>query len=162
MARPYLLSGAEAEQAVEDYRRDFYALLVVPELLCRIGETYLTTGHTAAAQRVLSEAGDLMAQHGEVYWEPEVFRLRGQLALVDQKAAGDEAEALFRRAIRIANQKGLRLLELRAASSLAHLWQSRGKRQDAHDLLAPVYGWFTEGFETADLIDAKMLLDDLS
>jgi len=161
MARPYLLSGAEAEQAVGAYRHDFYALLVVPELLCRIGETYLAAGHAPAARRVLGEAGDLMAQHGEVYWEPEVFRLRGQLALVDEKTADDEATALFQRAIHMANRKGLRLLELRAANNLARLWQQHGKRQDAHDLLAPVYDGFTQGFDTADLQDARALLDEL-
>ena len=71
------------------------------------------------------------------------------------------AEAYFRRAIDIAQRQGARSLELRAAASLARLLAKRGQRQQAHDVLAPVYGWFTEGFETADLKEAKVLLDEL-
>jgi predicted ATPase len=73
-----------------------------------------------------------------------------------------EAETCFHQAISIAQNQSAKSWELRAATSLARLWQQQGKRQEAYDLLAPVYIWFTEGFDTADLKDAKVLLDDLS
>jgi predicted ATPase len=72
-----------------------------------------------------------------------------------------QAETCFHQALDIARAQQAKFWELRAATSLARLWQSQGKRQDAHDLLAPVYGWFTEGFDTADLQDAKVLLHEL-
>jgi predicted ATPase len=72
-----------------------------------------------------------------------------------------QAEACFQQALDIARRQEAKSWELRAATSLARLWQSQGKRQDAYDLLAPVYEWFTEGFDTADLIEAKVLLDEL-
>jgi predicted ATPase len=73
-----------------------------------------------------------------------------------------EAEACFHHALDIARNQQAKSFELRAATSLARLWQQQGKRQEAHDLLAPVYNWFTEGFTTADLQDAKALLDELA
>jgi predicted ATPase len=73
-----------------------------------------------------------------------------------------EAEACFQRALAVAREQSARMWELRAAMSLARLWANQGRRAEAHDLLAPVYGWFTEGFDTADLKDAKGLLDELS
>ena len=72
-----------------------------------------------------------------------------------------EAERCFRKAIEVAREQGAKWWELRAATSLARLWRDWGKQAEAHDLLAPVYGWFTEGFDTADLKDAKALLDEL-
>jgi len=72
-----------------------------------------------------------------------------------------QAETCFRQALDVARRQEAKSWELRAATSLAHLWQSQGKRQEAHDLLAPVYGWFTEGFDTADLKDARALLEEL-
>ena len=72
-----------------------------------------------------------------------------------------QAEASFQKALNTARRQGARSLELRAAASLARLWRDQGKGAQAHDLLAPVYGWFTEGFDTADLKDAKALLDEL-
>ncbi len=76
--------------------------------------------------------------------------------------AGSRPEACFHQALDIARRQQAKSLELRAATSLVHLWQSQDKRQDAYDLLAPVYGWFTEGFDTADLQEAKLLLEELS
>ena len=72
-----------------------------------------------------------------------------------------EAETCFRQALAIAHRQEAKSFELRAATSLAHLWQSQGKRAEAYDLLAPIYGWFTEGFDTADLQEAKALLEEL-
>jgi len=92
----------------------------------------------------------------------EVCRLQGVLLLKQTKTPQEEAETSLRRALDLARRQEAKSLELRAAMSLARLWQQQGKRQDAHDLLAPVYDWFTEGFDTADLQDAKTLLEALA
>jgi len=92
---------------------------------------------------------------------PELYRLKGALLLQQSSDHATEAEACFHHAIRIAQSQQAKSLELRAATSLARLWQHQGKRAEAHVLLAPVYGWFTEGFDTADLQEAKMLLEEL-
>ncbi len=99
---------------------------------------------------------------GERYLEAELHRLQGELLL--DRSPGDHgpAEAAFQEALSIARAQQARSLELRAATSLARLWQTEGKPTEAHDLLAPVYGWFTEGFDTPDLKDAKALLYDLA
>ena len=93
--------------------------------------------------------------------EAELYRLQGQLLL--QQAVPDEQHSAicFQKAISIARNQQAKSFELRAATSLARLWQQQGKRQEAHDLLVPVYNWFTEGFDTADLQEAKALLDEL-
>ena len=108
-----------------------------------------------------AEAFTLTEQHEERYWETEICHLRGVLLLklpVPQQA---EAEAWLRRALDVARRQEARSLELRAAMSLARLWQQQGRRAEARDLLAPIYGWFTEGFDTADLQEAKALLEAL-
>jgi predicted ATPase len=102
-----------------------------------------------------------MGQSGERWPEAEIHRLKGELMLSMERAA-PAAERCFRRSIDVAREQKARSPELRAAMSLARLWAEQGKRRKAHDLLAPVYGWFTEGFETADLKDAKALVDELS
>ena len=88
------------------------------------------------------------------------IRLDGDLLLATG-GPSDEAAARYHRALAIAREQGARSFELRAATSLARLWRDQGKRAEARALLAPVYGWFTEGFTTRDLIDAKALLDDI-
>ena len=90
-----------------------------------------------------------------------LHRLKGELHLATDEADAVASEGCFRRAIEIAQAQSAKSLELRAATSLARLWRDRGRRTEAHGLLAPVYGWFTEGFETQDLKDAKALLDEL-
>ena len=99
---------------------------------------------------------------GERWFEAELYRLRGQCLITDQEGAHAAAEACFQHAIDAAKEQQAKLWELRAATSLARLWRDQGKRPEARDLLAPLYGWFTEGFETQDLKDAKGLLDELS
>jgi predicted ATPase len=93
------------------------------------------------------------------YYEPELDRLEGELVLASNEPG---AEASFRKAIAIARAQQAKAFELRAALSLARLWRRQGRRDAARDLLAPVYAWFTEGFDTADLMDAKALLDKFS
>ena len=94
----------------------------------------------------------MIEQHEERWWEAEVSRLRGVLLLRQTGTSQDEAETYFQQALAIARRQEAKALELRAAMSLARLWQQQGKRQEAHDLLAQVYGWFTEGFDTADFL----------
>jgi predicted ATPase len=102
-----------------------------------------------------------MQQTGEHFWEAEQHRLQAELLLVDSTADQTTAAAYLHQALEVARHQQAKSLELRAATSLARLWQSQGKRREAYDLLAPVYGWFTEGFGTADLQEAKALLDEL-
>jgi predicted ATPase len=101
-------------------------------------------------------------QHEERYWEAEVCRLRGVVLLQQPGTSQAEAETWFQRALDVARRQEAKSLELRAAMSLARLWQQQGKRAEALELLAPVYGWFTEGFDTADLQEAKALLEELA
>jgi len=90
-----------------------------------------------------------------------MHRLKGEL-LLRQASPFEEVEAYFRQAIEIARDQQAKSLELRAATSLSRLWQRQGKRTEAHGLLAPIYGWFTEGFDTTDLQEVKALLDALA
>ena len=128
-----------------------YQMTLASEVLYRAGDF-------DAAWAALAEAE--AAGKAERWWEAEIHRLKGVL-LLSRRNLG-EGEAFFRRSIRIAQRQGARSLELRAAANLARLWGEQGRRHEAHDLLAPVYGWFTEGFETADLRDAKALLDSVA
>jgi predicted ATPase len=91
----------------------------------------------------------------------ELYRVKGELLLRQRIPDAPEAETCFRQALDIARRQQAKSLELRAAMSLARLWQRHGKRAEARELLAPIYGWFTEGFDTADLKDAKALLHEL-
>jgi hypothetical protein len=118
-------------------------------------------GHTADALQALTEASTLVEQHDERWWEAEVHRLRGVVLLRQPETPQAEAEACFQRALDVARRQEAKSLELRVAMSLSRLWQQQGKRGEADTLLAPIYGWFTEGFDTADLQEAKALLEEL-
>ena len=111
---------------------------------------------------MLSEALDAAEQSGQRYYEAETYRFKGELHLLEARPDVEQAEASFQHAIDIARHQQAKSRELRAATSLARLWAEQGRQREAHDLLAPVYGWFTEGFDTADLKDARALLDQLS
>jgi predicted ATPase len=101
------------------------------------------------------------AETGEAWWLPEIHRLRGDLHLKADSGQESEAESAYSSALDISRGQEAKSLELRAAHSLAQLWHGQGKSAEARDLLAPVYGWFTEGFGTTDLKNAKALLDEL-
>ena len=109
--------------------------------------------------RALAEAQTIS---GSRYYDAELYRVKGELLLSESADNHSEAETFFRQALDIARGQQAKWWELRAAMSLARLWQHQGKRQEACGLLAPVYGWFTEGFETADLQEARALLDTLA
>ena len=98
----------------------------------------------------------------ERWYEAEVHRTAGEIALMSPEPDAAKAETYFDRALAVARSQQAKSLELRAAISIARLWRDRGRRDEARELLAPVYGWFTEGFDTLDLKQAKTLLDELA
>jgi predicted ATPase len=118
-------------------------------------------GHTADGLQALTEVNALVEQHEERWWEAEIHRLRGVLLLRQPGTPQAEAETWLQRALDVARRQEAKSLELRAAMSLSRLWQQQGKQAEARELLASVYGWFTEGFDTADLQEARVLLDQL-
>jgi len=118
-------------------------------------------GNTDEALTALEAAVVHVECTGDATWAPEVHRLIGDLLLRRNPAAPDRAEASYRRAIERARSQEAKSWELRAATSLAQLWRDQGRPAEARELLAPVYGWFTEGFDTTDLKDAKALLEEI-
>jgi predicted ATPase len=138
------------------------AEILRPYCLALLAEAHGIQGEPEAGLVVLAEALTLTDTTGERWSEPELYRLKGELLLQQNSDNQAEAEHCFHHAISRAQNQSAKSWELRAATSLARLWQQQGKRQEAHDLLAPIYHWFTEGFDTADLQDAKTLLDELA
>jgi predicted ATPase len=134
--------------------------LFAPFRLSRAADSLPLAGATDQAITILGEAAAIAAETGEHWSESEIDRLYGMAKLrgSDIAADRDEAEGLLDRALAGARQSGARLTELRAATSLARSWRERGRRVKARELLAPVYEWFTEGFDTPDLKEAKALL----
>jgi predicted ATPase len=128
--------------------------------LALLGEACGATGQLAEGLSLLAEALAFAEQSGERFFEAEIYRLRGEL-LLQSEAPQAEAEECWRQAIKVAQRQEAKSLELRAAMSLARLWQKQGKCEEARQRLAEIYGWFTEGFDTADLQEAKVLLDEL-
>jgi class 3 adenylate cyclase/predicted ATPase len=133
----------------------------VPYLYTVLTDVCAHLGYMKDGLQALAEAHTLVEQHEERFWEAEIHRLRGVLLLRQTMPQPEEAETWLQRALDVARRQEAKSLELRAAMSLARLWQQQGKRTAAHDLLAPVYGWFTEGFDTADLREARAVLDAL-
>jgi predicted ATPase len=152
---------AEVRQGIAAYRATGAALLV-PYYCTVLADVAAHLGHPADGLQALVEAHTLMEQHEERYWEAEVYRLRGVLLLQQPGASQAEAEAWVQRALDVARRQEAKSLELRAAMSLSRLWQQQGKQAEARELLASVYGWFTEGFDTQDLQEAKGLLEALA
>jgi predicted ATPase len=134
----------------------------LPYWLAMLAEVYGRTGQVEAGMCVLAEALALVDTTEEHWWEAELHRLKGELLLALSTDNAAEAEPCFHQALAIARRQQAKSLELRAATSLSQLWRRQGKRDDAHELLAPIYGWFTEGFDTADLQEAKALLTTLA
>jgi predicted ATPase len=159
-----------------------------PYFLGLLAEAYKKVGQPKEGLEVLAEALATVDKTGERYWEAELYRLKGTLTLQSQTNLGqvqgksqtsqeqselsksqilnpksqDEAEACFLKALEIARKQQAKSLELRATISLAQLWQQQGKTAEARQMLVEVYGWFTEGFDTKDLQEAKALLEELS
>jgi predicted ATPase len=151
---------AQVRQGIAGCRATEAAVLV-PYFYTLLADISAHLGHPADGLQALAEAHTPVEQQEERYWEAEVCRLRGVLLLRQPGTSPVEAEAWLQRALDIARRQEAKSLELRAAMSLARLWQQQGKQAEARALLAPVYGWFTEGFDTADLQEARTLLEAL-
>jgi predicted ATPase len=129
--------------------------------LCLLAEALLAAGRPSAGLTHIARALDGAAEFGDTFYLSRLHQVRAELLLrVGDRI--DEAAASLNQALTVARQQGAKAYELRAATSLARLWGEKGRRAEAHDLLAPIYGWFREGFNTADLKEAKGLLDELT
>jgi predicted ATPase len=131
-----------------------------PYALSQLAAACDKLGHADEALALVAEALAAVERSGERLWEAEIYRLKGEL-LLDSKGSS-EVETCYRHAIDIARRQCAKSLELRAVTSLSRLLQKQGKKDEARRMLAEIYGWFTEGFDTADLKDAKALLEELS
>lgn len=152
---PLLESGLAAYRATG-------AGLAVPYYLSLLGDAYRQAGRFEDARRALYEGLALVERNDDRFQEAELRRLTGELLLAESPDRAAAAEACFRHAIEIARRQQSRAWELRATLSLSRLWQQQGRGDDAHAPLAAVYGTYTEGFTTPDLVDAAALLRALA
>jgi predicted ATPase len=136
--------------------------LFVPWFLAALARAYARLGLFDDAWGSFDKAIETLETGKETQWEAEVNRIGGEIALMSSEPRVTKAEAYFDRALAVAREQQAKSWELRAAMSLARLWRDQGKRQQARELLVSVYGWFTEGFDTLDLKEAKELLDTLA
>jgi predicted ATPase len=156
-----LVEQGKADEGIAEMRRglaDYQATgaeFLRTDYLALLAEAYGRIGLVDEGLNVLAEALDAANGTGERRWQAELFRLKGELILTRDK---DEAEACLVRAIEVARSQRAKSLELRASKSLSRLWQRQGKREEARRLLEEIYGWFTEGFATADLQEAQALM----
>ena len=172
-ARGMLLQGSllaltgKASKAVQMITSGIAALgstgttLWSPLYLSFSARAHTEVGQFDDANRCIGEAMAAVETTKETWCEAEVHRVAGEIALMLPEPDAAKAEACFERALAVARQQQAKSWELRAATSLARLWRDQGKRDEARDILAPIYGWFTEGFDTLDLKQAKALLDEL-
>jgi predicted ATPase len=127
-----------------------------------LARAYGELGQFDQAWSHIGEAITAVETTKEKWYEADVHRIAGEIALMSPKPDAEKAEACFDHALAVARQQQAKSWELRAATSMARLWRDQGKPQQARELLDPVYGWFTEGFDTLDLKQAKALLDELA
>jgi len=162
---------AEAGGCDEGLRGMLEGLRVAEDLGVRAGQTYFlallskvyrSSGDVEEGLKILSKALAFAQEMEERIYEPELYRLKGELLLAQDEKAASGAEAYFHQAIETAQRQKAKSLELRATMSLGRLWQRQGKQAEARHILSEVYGWFTEGFETKDLREARQLLAALS
>ena len=133
----------------------------LPHYWPRLARAHAELGQFEEAWRCIGEAMIAVETTKEKWCEADVHRVAGEIALMSPEPDAAKAQAYFERALSVARAQQAKSWELRAAMSLARLWRDQGKRDEAHDLLAPIFGWFTEGFDTLDLKEAKALLDEL-
>jgi predicted ATPase len=160
-----IADGGELEQGIASMEQGLTLFsegrrVTKPYMLALLASAKADLGKASEGLELLKDALVSTEESGECWWVAELHHLRGRLLLSREQHA--ESETCFRRAMEISGGQRARLLELRAAMSMARLWRDQGKPQQARDLLAPVYGWFTEGFDTRDLKEAKALLDALA
>ncbi len=147
----------KGREAIRMIRGRFGLILLAPT----IAEAYRDQGKYAEGLEVLEEAESTRRETSMLQRVSEIYRLRGNL--LEASGAGvDQSEAAYREALNFAHSQEAKSLELRAATDLARLWKTQGRNLEAYGLLAPLYRWFNEGFDTPDLQDAKALLDELS
>ena len=162
-----LAAQGQEERGIEQMReglinyQNIGAELLRPSFLALLAEGYGNAAQTEAGFAALAEALASVYKTGERYYEAELVRLKGTLFLKQEVPDETQAETVFHQALDIARRQEAKSWELRTALSLASLWHQQGKQKEAYDLLAPIYQWFTEGFDTADLIEAKDFLDEL-
>ena len=157
-------NGSDAVRAITSgitSLRSTGATLYEPRHLWYLAIAYAELGQLNDAWRCIDDAIEKVERSKEKWCEAEVHRIAGEIALKSLAPDSEKAEAYFGRALAVARQQRAKSWELRAAMSMARLWRDQGKRDEARNLLAPVYGWFTEGFDTLDLKEAKALLDEL-
>ena len=138
------------------------ATVSMPSWLSILARAHADCGQFQDAWRCIGDAMNSVDASMEKWFEAELNRIAGEIALASSQPDAAKAEAFFERALAVARQQQAKSWELRASMSIARLWRDQGKPQQARELLAPVYGWFTEGFDTLDLKEAKALLDDLA
>jgi predicted ATPase len=156
--------AADAVQIITsaiDTARSTGSTLWTPLNLLHLARAYAALSKFDDAWRCIGEAMTAMATTKETWWDAEVERVAGEISLMSREPDAVKAEAHFERALAVARQQQAKSWELRASMSLAGLWRSQDKVREARELLAPVYGWFTEGFDTRDLKEAKAQLDEL-
>jgi predicted ATPase len=142
--------------------RSMGTLFSLLSLFAGLADACARCGNVDEGLAAVEEGLAMMRTGGEHFSLPEIHRIKGKLLLTGSANDRNAAEAAFSEALSIARAQQAKLLELRAAMSMARLWRDQGKPQQARELLAPVYGWFTEGFDTLDLKEAKALLEELS
>ena len=170
-----LVGQGQGEEGIAQIRRGLAALratgaeAVRPYYLALLAEAYGKEGQTAEGLSALTEALEAVNNNiGARFYEAELYRLKGTLTLKQsgvrspESEVEKEAEECFQKALEIARQQQAKSLELRAVMSLSRLWQRQGRKDEARQILAEIYGWFTEGFDTKDLQEAKALLEELS
>jgi predicted ATPase/DNA-binding winged helix-turn-helix (wHTH) protein len=168
MLRAWALSAQDACAGLDELQKGIAAwkrtgaVIWLPLYFAMLAEAFALNGKADEGLQSLAEAQTLLEQTDDRWWEPEIYRLRGILLFQRSKAEQVESETWFRRALDVARRQEAKSLELRAATSLARLWRDQGKMAEARHQLAPIRGWFTEGFDTLDLIEAETLLDELS
>jgi len=161
-------AGGQIEEGITEMRgaldlmRAAGAELGRPYYTGMLAEAYGKAGQPAQGIALIEEAVECMNRTGQRLFEPELHRMKGDLLLTVSRDTHAEAEDCLRHAVDCARRQGAKSSELRAALSLSRLWRAQGKHDDARTLLAEIYGWFTEGFDTRDLKEAKALLDELS
>jgi predicted ATPase len=149
-----MLQGRAAAQAVA-------MGLLHPYLLTLLADAYARSGQIEQGLGILAEALSMVEKNDERWAEAELHRVKGELLRSLSADNTHEAESCFQRAIAIARHRHAKSWELRASTSLARLWHQQGKRSEAHKLLSEIYNWFTEGFDTGDLQEAKALIESL-
>jgi predicted ATPase len=165
-----LAEQGEIEEGIAQMRQGLAAWqamgaeLMLPEIFSLLAEACGKAGKVEEGIALLTAALDLVDKNGDRCWEAEIYRLKGELLLKQDKGEVGvcDAETCFQRALAVARHQSAKSWKLRAAASLGRLWREQGRREEARQMLAEIYGWFTEGFDTLDLKEAKVLLDELS